>query len=252
MEITLNHAGGDEMIQNMKIGGDCEHGYPVGHMCPECDRKAELITPTANTKEIAKKYAKEGFNCHSGHPERRLCSHANSDLANLIQSAITEALAEKEREVEQLKLCLEPGKASAIVNGMFKLAEELGHPGGSSIHALTYLRRLIEQLNQQLTAERERTAKLEKLFNESLNGNRELAFDREQLGQMVREIWIRWAQTQPNPKPHWLTPWENLNEPDKEVDRLIGEEMARWTIVGDSAMRSQMSEQALAPEKEKQ
>lgn len=47
--------------------------------------------------------------------------------------------------------------------------------------------------------------------------------DREFLGAVVRRVWIEWAKEQPNPKPHWLTPWSELAEPDKEVDRRIGE-----------------------------
>ena len=47
--------------------------------------------------------------------------------------------------------------------------------------------------------------------------------DRESLGQMVRRIWTRWAREQDDPKPSWLTPWDDLSEPDREVDRRIGE-----------------------------
>lgn len=50
---------------------------------------------------------------------------------------------------------------------------------------------------------------------------------REVLGKRVRSIWIQWAREQPNPKPSWLVPWEKLPEPDKEVDRRIGEELFR-------------------------
>jgi hypothetical protein len=48
---------------------------------------------------------------------------------------------------------------------------------------------------------------------------------REALGKIVREVWIDWAKEQPNPKQSWLEPWENLAEPDKEVDRRIGERL---------------------------
>lgn len=68
-----------------------------------------------------------------------------------------------------------------------------------------------------------------------LDGNRPLPFDRETLGRMAREAWVRWAQTQPNPKPSWLAPWDDLCEPDKEADRQIGETIARWTLIGDAA-----------------
>lgn len=42
---------------------------------------------------------------------------------------------------------------------------------------------------------------------------------RENLGQIVRDVWRDWAMEQPNPKPSWLVPWAELSEPDKEVDR---------------------------------
>lgn len=54
--------------------------------------------------------------------------------------------------------------------------------------------------------------------------------DRESLGRLVRKVWIGWASEQPNPKPSWLVPWEDLSEPDREVDRRIGETLARAGI----------------------
>ena len=50
---------------------------------------------------------------------------------------------------------------------------------------------------------------------------------RDGLGRIVREVWIAWAKEQPAPKPSWLVPYDQLNEPDKEVDRRIGERLAR-------------------------
>lgn len=47
--------------------------------------------------------------------------------------------------------------------------------------------------------------------------------DRESLGQMVRHVWVEWASEQESPKPSWLVSWEGLSEPDREVDRRIGE-----------------------------
>ena len=49
------------------------------------------------------------------------------------------------------------------------------------------------------------------------------AFDRDVLGKVVRGAWVNFAQQQPNPKPHHLLPWEELDEDNKEVDRQIGE-----------------------------
>lgn len=54
--------------------------------------------------------------------------------------------------------------------------------------------------------------------------------DREHLGKRVREVWIAWAKTQPHPKQSWLVPWDELAEPDREVDRMIGETLARESL----------------------
>jgi hypothetical protein len=47
--------------------------------------------------------------------------------------------------------------------------------------------------------------------------------ERDVLGRVVRSAWIRWAETQSNPKPSWLVPYDELSEPDKEADRQIAE-----------------------------
>ena len=75
-----------------------------------------------------------------------------------------------------------------------------------------------------------------------LNGNRTLPFDRDVLGRMVREAWVRWAEAQPEPKPSWLVPYAELEEVDKEADRQIGESIARWTLAGDAARFSMIAE----------
>jgi hypothetical protein len=45
---------------------------------------------------------------------------------------------------------------------------------------------------------------------------------RDDLGRRVRQVWIAWAECQPNPKPSWLVPFDDLSEADKEADRCIG------------------------------
>ncbi len=50
-----------------------------------------------------------------------------------------------------------------------------------------------------------------------------MTLDRDALGRIVRDAWIEWALSQPNPKPSWLVPYDDLSEPDKEADRQIGE-----------------------------
>lgn len=71
-----------------------------------------------------------------------------------------------------------------------------------------------------------------------LDGGRELPLSREELGKHVRAVWIRWAKDQPSPKTSWLKPWGELSEPDREVDRMIGEEIARLIFLADAARAS--------------
>lgn len=52
--------------------------------------------------------------------------------------------------------------------------------------------------------------------------------DHETLGRMVRDVWITWALEQPNPKPSWLVPWEQLPATDREVDIRIGRRLANF------------------------
>jgi hypothetical protein len=90
-------------------------------------------------------------------------------------AALTEHTQEQAAEIERLKLCLEPGKASAIVRSVFDLAEkECGHSPFAAHHGLTSIhselnrradevRRLTEERNaatEQLAAERAATAVL--------------------------------------------------------------------------------------------
>lgn len=56
-------------------------------------------------------------------------------------------------------------------------------------------------------------------------------WDRENLGIIVRDEWMAWAREQPNIKTSWLTPWTLLTEPEREVDRRIGERIARCVAV---------------------
>lgn len=51
--------------------------------------------------------------------------------------------------------------------------------------------------------------------------------DRDQLGELVRSVWVRWAREQPDAKPGWLVPYAELDARYKEVDRQIGEAVFR-------------------------
>jgi hypothetical protein len=59
--------------------------------------------------------------------------------------------------------------------------------------------------------------------------------NREFLGRVVREAWVKWAQQQSNPKPSWLAPYDELSEVDKEADRQIGEAVTQWVLSIKSA-----------------
>lgn len=63
----------------------------------------------------------------------------------------------------------------------------------------------------------------------------------EHLGRVVHEIWIDWAREQPSSKSSWLAPWEALSEPDREVDRRIGEQLF---AMGLAAGRAEVQQEA--------
>ena len=50
----------------------------------------------------------------------------------------------------------------------------------------------------------------------------EPAEPRELLGRLVRQVWVQWAQEQPEPKPSWLVGWDQLDDGQREVDMRIG------------------------------
>ena len=60
---------------------------------------------------------------------------------------------------------------------------------------------------------------------------REKRLDRDVLGRVVRKAWIEWASQQPDPKASWLVPYEELDEHDKEADRLIGERVLQYVKI---------------------
>lgn len=102
------------------------------------------------------------------------------------------------------------------------------HMGKQDVGVLLADCRIAATLLTTLSAENARLV-------EAKNGARAISTDRETLGRFVREAWVRWAQTQPSPKPTWLVPYDDLSEPDKEADRQIGEAVARWTLIHDAA-----------------
>lgn len=47
------------------------------------------------------------------------------------------------------------------------------------------------------------------------------------LGRRVREVWVEWASRQSDAKDSWLVGWDDLDGGQREVDRLIGIELAK-------------------------
>jgi hypothetical protein len=41
-------------------------------------------------------------------------------------------------------------------------------------------------------------------------------------GRIVRALWVDWALGQPDPKPSWLLPWDELDDGQREADGRIG------------------------------
>lgn len=53
-----------------------------------------------------------------------------------------------------------------------------------------------------------------------------MADPREAFGRLVRETWVEWAREQPDPKPAWLTGWNELDYGQREVNMRIGAAVA--------------------------
>lgn len=85
-----------------------------------------------------------------------------------------------------------------------------------------HYRHALQRRDRELARLQERIAELER--------EKCLSHDREFMGRLVRKVWMDWAQEQPDPKPSWLTSWEDLPEPLREVDRRIAEEVAKFAV----------------------
>jgi hypothetical protein len=103
------------------------------------------------------------------------------------------------------------------------LRTELGHAKSALAGDNEGVRLWMLDCGEMVTQHRKRAERAEAKLARSEEGE---PFDREQLGRMVREIWVAAAREHPDPKPSWLVPWDELGEWDKEVDRRIGEAVA--------------------------
>ncbi len=53
------------------------------------------------------------------------------------------------------------------------------------------------------------------------------SWDRESLGEMVREAWVQaCTRVYENPPPSWIKPWDQMSPQAQEVDRQMGEYFA--------------------------
>lgn len=66
--------------------------------------------------------------------------------------------------------------------------------------------------------------------------------EREELGQVIRNAWVRWASRQANPKASHVVPWRDLPELDKEADRCIADELVAYLRL--TGMRFRIVEEA--------
>ena len=46
---------------------------------------------------------------------------------------------------------------------------------------------------------------------------------REEIAETIRNAWVLWAKTQEHPKPSWLVPWDELDEPSRSADIAIAD-----------------------------
>lgn len=156
----------------------------------------------------------------------RLCAAAPTlatDLADALDEVARLRAAPAHADIATLRECAEKAEAQN---------REL------AMQSLAHLGQAQEAYEAQKKAEAERdrlAAELAEARAVLLDGSRPLPFNREDAGRMVREAWVRWAETQPNPKPSWLVPYHELSEADKEADRQIGETVARWTLAFDAS-----------------
>lgn len=72
------------------------------------------------------------------------------------------------------------------------------------------------------------------------------AVDRDAGGRIVRQAWVEWALEQPNRKPSWLVPYDELSEPDKEVDRRIYEACAQTSFTNAIDLRAALDKAYMA------
>jgi hypothetical protein len=54
---------------------------------------------------------------------------------------------------------------------------------------------------------------------------------------MVRDTWVAWAREQPDPKPSWLVPWDDLDDGQRAVDVMIGRELFNFGLTTAIAVR---------------
>lgn len=130
-------------------------------------------------------------------------------------------------------------------NDGWDAAVEQGEASPAVGKAMTqFWKRMAETHNRRAEKAEAELAAAQQREAEWHDGSRPLPFDRDTVGRMVREAWVRWAKTQPSPKPSWLVPYDDLNEADKEADRQIGEAVARWTLAFDAARAAAQQREA--------
>lgn len=69
---------------------------------------------------------------------------------------------------------------------------------------------------------------------------------RKRMGRRVREVWVRWAEKQPNPKPSWLLNYDAITPAEQDADDCIG--MAIWAECFDK-FQSEIAELELTKQR---
>lgn len=76
--------------------------------------------------------------------------------------------------------------------------------------------------------------------------------DRETLGREVRRVWIEFCREIGDDRPSHLASWEDMTEPEREVDRRIGEAIARMALADEVERLQKESRNTMLAESQQQ
>ncbi len=188
---------------------------------PRIDNQMTVEYCITQCRQQAKKYLNPEF------------THLMFDTAFHLEFLSSQLNDERNRHAELQGRCFDTDNGLSIF-------EKLNVILINALHEQAELRNTICQLEikhdvacSSLTLCQENRDAAQRALSLMCDRNKKLldSYDREKLGQIVRQVWIEWAKEQPNPKYSWLKTWDSLTEPEKEVDRRIGETIWKMALM---------------------